>query len=146
MSEIAETVTIEQVYTGGARMSFQEEEYIVCLIHGAERVVKDFCCGDISKREHGIKRIRLPVIRVGETPNDDGFYRLKELTCVFEDEKIKVVRVRSFDNKEQQYFYDIMAEEILVTGNHEAMRSFRDNNLEKIGKKRIKNTSVFFVR
>ena len=107
---------IEEVYPNGEKITYNGNDYIVCLITNATQVVKAYLYGEASKGDFGIKRFRLPAIQVGQIPNDDYFYHLQVLICTYEKERIKVEDVRSLDSGERQYFYDIEKEEILAAG------------------------------
>ena len=87
---------VEEVYEGLGRYECGGIEFILC--HSPEDnndLPRRYIAGEMSKAEPPIKRFRVPVIRTGEMPNVDGFYKLEQAICRYENDKVIVERLEN---------------------------------------------------
>ena len=89
---------IEEVYKGLGRYGFGDIEFILCHSPSdkeSEDLPRRYICGEISRGKHPILNFRVPVIRTGEVPNVDGFYKLEQAICRYENDKVIVERLEN---------------------------------------------------
>ena len=89
---------IEEVYDGLGRYNCGDIEFILCHSPGdkeREDLPKRYINGEMSKDEPSIKNFCVPVIRTGEMPNVDGFYKLEQTIYCYENDKVIIERIES---------------------------------------------------
>ena len=87
---------IEEVYGGLGKCKCGDVEFILCHApEGDDDLPQRYIKGEMSKMEPPIQHFCVPVIRIGELPNIDGFYELEQAICRYENGKVIIERLAS---------------------------------------------------
>ena len=97
-------------YTGLRQISYESKNFVVCPACGEkDRCTEYYINGQVAN----VSTFRLPAIKDGTQPNEDGYLPLYQLICHTENGKLKVEQAECLDETSGAFF-DIKNKQIIV--------------------------------